>query len=155
MLLYFPNPKPTALARPERQPSYLEGRLALNKLGCSASGVGHSSFSVRLLKNNAVSTNFQALLSADCGAFFSQPFKNQSTRRTIFALNSQPYEGKAEEWFAFKHNSLRRISLPVSQNQSVPLGEQSSRVTPFTKTKTQGQARKPYSQNPRMDNRMN
>ena len=155
MLLYFPNPKPTALARPERQPSYLEGRLALNKLGCSASGVGHSSFSVRLLKNNAVSTNFQALLSADCGSFFFLPYKNQSIRRTIFALNSQPYEGKAEEWLASEHNSFRRVSCPTSQNRTGPLGEQSSRLTNFTKTITQGQARMPYSHNPRMDNRMN
>jgi hypothetical protein len=155
MSLDLPNSKPTALARPERQPLYLEARLALNKLGCSASGVGHSPFSVRLLKNNAVSTNFQALLSADCGAFFSLPFKNQGTRRTIFALNSKPYEGRVEECLASEHNSFRRISLATSQNQSVPLGEQFSRVTPFTKTITQGQARKPYSRNPRMDNRMN
>jgi hypothetical protein len=155
MLRYSPNSKPTALVRPERQPLYLKGQVALNKFGCPASGEDHSPFLVQLPKNSAVSTNFRALLSANRGSFFFLPYKNQSIRRTIFALNSQPYEGKAEEWLASEHNSFRRVSCPTSQNRTGPLGEQSSRLTNFTKTITQGQARMPYSHNPRMDNRMN
>jgi hypothetical protein len=169
MLPYFPNPKPTALVRPERQPSYLEGRLAFNEDECTASREDLFPIPARFLIKVADRTDVQALFNAPCArlSIHSPAFESIHPRSVIrvtslafFALVLQRDEGKTcgkeTAWRCVSNQSnFRRVSCPTSQNQSVPLGEQLSRLTPFTKTINQGQARMPYSHNPRMENRMN
>jgi hypothetical protein len=148
MPLDLPNSKPTALLRPERQSSHLEARLAFNQYACSALGEGISPISTKFLKSDEGCGGFQALLSAPYGARSICPLAFYC----ILPL-SVTRPGRR---FAPNQTSIRqRVSCPTSRNQSVPLREQSSRLTTFTKTLTQGQARMPYSHNPRMDNRMN
>ena len=169
MPLYLPNSKPTALVRPERQPSYLEARLAFKEYGCSASGEGLLPIPARLLINDADRADVQAIFNAPCARFsiHSPAFASihprsvmRVTSLALFALVLQRDEGKTggkeNAWrCASNQSNFRRVSCPTSQNRTGPLGEQSSRLTNFTKTITQGQARMPYSHNPRMENRMN
>jgi hypothetical protein len=68
MPLDLPNSKPTALLRPERQPLYLDERLAFNQYACSALGEGISPISTKFLKSDEWCGGFQALLSAPYGA---------------------------------------------------------------------------------------